>query len=56
MPRGNPRPLAQRFWEKVDRTGGPENCWTWIGGVDNEGYGTIGLSPSTKIGRAHRVS
>jgi len=22
-----------RFWAKVDRTGGPEACWPWLGGL-----------------------
>lgn len=27
------RPLADRFWEKVDRSGGPDACWPWIGAM-----------------------
>jgi len=34
------RPLADRFWAKVDTSG---ECWLWHGGTNNKGYGLIGL-------------
>jgi hypothetical protein len=34
------RPLAERFWSKVDR-GGPDECWIWRGHVSRNGYGWI---------------
>ena len=34
------RPLHERLWEKVDRTGGPESCWLWIGSKANR-YGKL---------------
>lgn len=44
-PRGLPgasnpayRPLAERFWEKVEKTA---ECWLWIGAVGSTGYGHI---------------
>ena len=39
-----PRPIAERFWEKVDRSGGPTACWPWLGSQLEQGYGylTIG--------------
>ena len=46
------RPLSQRFWEKVDRSG---ECWLWTGARDTAGYGLIGVG-SGKISTAHRVS
>jgi hypothetical protein len=50
------RPVADRFWEKVERAGA-EDCWLWQGAVDGHGYGSIGLSePRRTIGKAHRVS
>lgn len=35
------RTLAERFSEKVDRSGGPEACWPWTGGKGGRGYGHI---------------
>ncbi len=43
--------VEERFWEKVER--GP-NCWTWIGGLANKGYGTF-FYQGRLIG-AHRAS
>ena len=48
------RPLAERFWEKVDRCGFDE-CWVWTHYCDENGYGRIG-GPGSKILGAHRVS
>ena len=33
------RPLADRFWEKVERNDG---CWLWQGAMTSKGYGAIG--------------
>lgn len=33
-----PRPLTDRFWNKVQRTTG---CWLWRGTITPGGYGTI---------------
>lgn len=48
--KGLRKPVAERFWPKVDR-GGPDECWEWTGTRDWFGYGVIagGL-------KAHRVS
>lgn len=46
------RPAVERFWEKVDRSGGPEACWPWTGATQ-KGYGAFGLEDG-KIVRAHR--
>lgn len=32
--------LEDRFWEKVDRSGGPDACWPWRGATRG-GYGAI---------------
>lgn len=44
------RPIEERFWEKVDRSGPiprhrPElgNCWVWTAGRDTFGYGDFTL-------------
>lgn len=54
------RPLAERFWEKVDKRGpvGPyadTPCWQWTASKDRKGYGCIGIRGSRSC-RAHRVS
>lgn len=47
------RPLADRFWAKVERSDG---CWVWTGGM-SEGYGRIreGRAGTPNL-EAHRVS
>lgn len=48
------RDLEERFWEKVDSSGGPDSCWTWQASVDGSGYGHIGYGRRLK--RAHRLA
>ena len=46
-----PRPLAERFWPKVDKENGkvPSHmphlgpCWNWTASLDHAGYGKIGM-------------
>jgi hypothetical protein len=45
--------LSDRFWGKVDRSGGADACWGWIGAKHGGGYGLIRCG---KLCRAHRVS
>lgn len=54
--------LEQRFWSKVDRTGG---CWLWTSAASRDGYGVFGvyrardrarLGLTTHNARAHRVA
>lgn len=49
------RPLAERFWEKVN-VRGKNDCWNWTASLSRWGYGSIGHGngPGTKL--AHRVS
>jgi hypothetical protein len=35
-------PLAERFWNRVDKSGGPDACWPWQGFRNRDGYGTVG--------------
>lgn len=50
-----PRPIADRFWSKVDRAG---DCWLWTAGGDGpDAYGRIRVGPRTEpTALAHRVS
>jgi hypothetical protein len=50
----NTRPLADRFWAKVDKNGpevrvGLGECWVWTAAKDRRGYGKIGDDGATKI-------
>ncbi len=56
MHRGRqPRPLIERFWEKVD-IGEKNKCWQWMGSIDTRGYGSIGADGGKPLIRAHRVA
>lgn len=47
------KPLAGRFWPKVDCRG-PDECWPWTASCRRSGHGQIAIG-STTIG-AHRAS
>jgi len=40
-PPGPDRSLSpsERFWNKVDRSGGPDACWPWLASRSKNGYG-----------------
>lgn len=42
------RPLAECFWEKVDRRG-PDECWPWLGARNDHNYGTIKIRRRTNM-------
>ena len=50
----NIRPISKRFWEKVDRRGGPSSCWLWTAGCFADGYGAV--SVDGKPQRAPRIA
>jgi len=37
-----------RFWGKVQRTNDPNQCWLWMAGVNDYGYGRINWSGSNQ--------
>lgn len=46
------RPLADRFWPKVDKT---DDCWLWTGALNSTGYGYIART-SNRMVPAHRIA
>lgn len=55
-----PRLVEERFWEKVDKSGGPDACWPWQAYRRPDGYGKFGVGSRTnrtqKVVRAHVLS
>jgi hypothetical protein len=49
------RPLAERFWSKVDKSSDPDGCWRWTGRTV-KGYGTISTGNGKAYEAAHRVA
>jgi DNA-binding transcriptional regulator YiaG len=49
-----PAPVEQRFWSKVDRSGGPGACWSWTAGRFDSGYGVFRWQ--NKNHRAHKLA
>ena len=49
---------ADRFWAKVDRSGGPDACWPWTAATDNYGYGNFHVTKDGKgyMEKAHKVA
>lgn len=47
------KPLDERVWEKVDRSGGPGACWPWLGSL-RRGYGILKVNKKTVP--AHRLA
>ncbi len=46
--------VEARFWEKVDRSGGPDACWPRTGWHDRIGYGRFRIGDQQLL--AHRVA
>ncbi len=44
----------ERFWARVDRSGGPDACWPWTRGCATGGYGLFCIA--SKDHRTHRIS
>ncbi len=47
-----PRPIYERFWEKVDSRG-INDCWNWTAYISTNGYGIFGENRNKNVG-AHR--
>lgn len=48
------RPIEERFWSKVDRSGGPTSCWLWLGFIGPDGRGQFPRPGQS--GKAHRAA
>jgi hypothetical protein len=46
--------VSERFWSKVDRSGGPNACWPWTAGLSSRRYGKVKIGG--KSYGAHRVA
>jgi hypothetical protein len=44
-----------RFWARVDSSGGPDSCWPWIGPLFKDGYGHA-MERGGGGARAHRIA
>lgn len=44
----------QRFWSRVDKSGGPDACWPWTRGCFSFGYGQIRIQSKARV--AHRLA
>ena len=42
------------FWDRADRSGGPDACWPWLGDLDGKGYGRAPLGRRATSMAAHR--
>lgn len=43
-----------RFWNKVDQSGGPNCCWPWLAASSPDGYGRFWVDGRLQL--AHRVA
>ena len=46
--------VAERFWSRVDKSGGPDACWPWTAGANYYGYGALWVGG--RMVPAHRVA
>lgn len=46
---------VERFWPKVNKSGGPGACWPYTGYINQEGYGQFSLTSQRAI-NAHRYA
>lgn len=47
---------AAAFWDYVDDSGGPSECWPWMRYRNADGYGRLSLEGRTSVQYAHRTA
>lgn len=55
MPTKSTLSISERFWNRVDKSGGPDACWEYQGCKNQVGYGMLSPSQGRTI-VAHRFS
>ncbi len=50
----NSKTLKEKLLDRIDVCGEDE-CWPWLGGLDDKGYGLIGSAPNGEV-RSHRAA
>src|SRR5215471_7366245 len=51
--------FLDRFWKRVDMSGGAAACWPWRGWINDHGYGIVAGKPPGRPAihiRAHRLA
>jgi HNH endonuclease len=48
--------MKARFFSKVHRGDGPDDCWLWQGAIQSRGYGSFGPGGKSRSALAHRIS
>lgn len=53
----NSKPLAERLARRIDKSGGADACWPWLGGTTKGGYGAIMVTNTPRHSTtAHRIA
>jgi hypothetical protein len=51
-----PKPIAERYWPKVNRQDSPDACWNWTGAITKTGYGQLHTASYQPPIKAHRLA
>lgn len=43
----------ERFWDKVDKSAGPDGCWIWTASLTHDGYGRFCLDKVQRLAHRH---
>lgn len=54
MRKYTPEERISIFWSKVNKSGGPDACWPWQAGCNQDGYGQMSWEGRTD--RCHRIA